>query len=193
MSQYFQNAAVVIAASKANDVQEGFLQRSGQKQQQNLFPRMVEADCSTTTRVPFFDPSGRRRSIVLNASPQIYSPSTEPLNKRAWTLQERLLCPRVLIFPSSGGFALQCEKEEQYNESIVYSVIDLCGREKLFKPRVAIHTTGHLSEASILEDSWRDLVSDYNLRLISDPADKLIAIAGLAEMYSQEHGVIFGR
>ena len=37
---------------------------------------------------------------------------------KASTVQERLLYPRVLAFPSGGSFLLQCETEQRHDDSI---------------------------------------------------------------------------
>ncbi|KUJ13921.1 HET-domain-containing protein, partial [Mollisia scopiformis] len=83
-----------------------------------------------------------------------------PLYSRAWSLQERMLSPRVLIFGIEG---LYWECYQHGNSSrIMY----------------------RLPENPSPQD-WHIIVEDYTCRNLTNERDKLPALAGLAKLYGQ--------
>jgi hypothetical protein len=94
----------------------------------------------------------------------------EPLYKRAWTLQERLLSPRVLIF---GSYDIYWEcKTEQIGKTGERIPEALCFR---LSPKPT-------------DQDWHNIVKDYTCRMLTNETDKLPALAGLAAAYGQATG-----
>lgn len=188
MRNYYNNALVTIAASKASATTDGFLEKHSPHHDS------PEPACTRKRVVSFYSPSGQVGSILLEMNPQIYDPLKEPLNKRCWTAQERLLSPRILLFPSVGGFALQCQREENYRGRIYYHHMILDGRQRLFQPLSLFQGKKKVEvDAQSIHDSWLSTVTDYGRRRITHPGDKLIAIAALAEEYYQQHAAWLGK
>jgi hypothetical protein len=52
-------------------------------------------------------------TCILDPQPSLYRHGAEPINRRAWTLQESTLARRLLVFPSLGGLIARCEKGVQ--------------------------------------------------------------------------------
>jgi len=94
----------------------------------------------------------------------------EPIYKRAWTLQEHLLSPRILMYAGL-GLVWQCDKEtignmdnqaRPYNTVLRYRLPSLPG----------------------IPD-WDRLVENYCSRELTIPSDKFPGIAALARQYHQ--------
>jgi len=88
MAQISQNGLLTTSAASAGTVSEGFL-RDREGLSTHIPPFRLQY-C-----VPNLE-SGVG-SIVLQEDPS-YDSRLEPINQRAWTLQERLLSPRVLVY-----------------------------------------------------------------------------------------------
>lgn len=96
----------------------------------------------------------------------------QPLYSRSWALQERVLSTRILI----------CNRDQ-----LVWECQSTCITESGFRMRsIGAMRLDHeflvkaKAEPAAVYDTWRCLVSDYCLKSISNPSDKLPAIAGVA-------------
>ncbi|CAM1503231.1 Fc.00g080070.m01.CDS01 [Cosmosporella sp. VM-42] len=90
MLQVYMNAHFTISAASASSCDQGFLQRRFDKEKGPFFlPVRVDAD--TMGSVLISDTGLSWQNVGANA---------QPINKRAWTLQEALRTPRLLIFTS---------------------------------------------------------------------------------------------
>jgi hypothetical protein len=114
MCDYYQNAAVVISASGASDAHVGFLKPQTTKRQ--AYTRSRERVLFTDSelgavpyRIPFRTSMGLT-TCILDPQPSLYRHDAEPINGRAWTLQESTLARRLLVFPSTGGLIARCNK-----------------------------------------------------------------------------------
>jgi Heterokaryon incompatibility protein (HET) len=184
MPSVYSQATFTIAASRASWVGDGFLTERPALGKEN--PRKV-------FELPYRCPDGEMGSVVL--VPRIQQ-STEPLDRRAWALQERLLSPRVLEYGS-----LQtrwgCPQNERNNDLVdgwrARSVINDERSDDLFiqafqtvLPRVIADGPSdtrpgpkdRLSE-------WHHLVEMYTHRALTLPTDRLPAISGIAERYAR--------
>jgi hypothetical protein len=189
MRLYYENASVVIAASSAKDVSQGFLQFRQLKKGFNPSISASDKEGLTTTEVSFYDVGGREDNILLDLKPQFYVPLDEPLNQRAWTFQERLLCPRVLGFPSSGGCFLQCEKEERHDDSVNYGGSN--GMERMY-PNNSWATTLQGCDLNDPHEAWMMHAREYSRRGLSKSEDKYNAISGIAEAYHVRYQTSLG-
>lgn len=90
----------------------------------------------------------------------------EPLNHRAWALQEWHLSPRRLIFTS-------------------YDAIFDClqGPQQDFGNDIYSHRL--LPSSTLSPMDWNFLVTNYSSRALTDPLDKLPAISGLAQSFDK--------
>jgi hypothetical protein len=107
-------------------------------------------------------------------------------------LQEQLLCPRALNFPSTGGVIWQCDTESASDGSAFHAIFEE-GPDRLVRNyRGYPEDARYEVPANQLHDSWTFAVDDYNNRRLSESGDKLIAIAGLAEEYHSHFGKQLG-
>ncbi|KAH9219436.1 heterokaryon incompatibility protein-domain-containing protein, partial [Leptodontidium sp. 2 PMI_412] len=135
MMDYYLKAHITISALRASDSQEGILgDRIIEKQ---LYIRSKREQLRTM----FFD---------------------EPLNTRAWILQERLISTRIIHFG----------RHEMIWECNTCSARESGATD--FQP-------GSLADIDKLE-VWEHLVTDYLTRHITKNTDRLPAISGLARM-----------
>lgn len=123
---------------------------------------------------------------------------SEPLNSRAWALQEDLLSVRVLFY-ASFGLLWKCNEELQWvchdnprkRDSSARSEAEAqaertdpnpylfnAARYKLFIPR----------DGQPEPKSWGDQLQLYTARNLSKPHDKLPALAAIAQRYSHCRG-----
>ncbi|PSN62761.1 HET-domain-containing protein [Corynespora cassiicola Philippines] len=162
MANIFQQAYVTIVAGSSRNVHEGFLKlRSSPKTLAVKLPY----ECAGTEDAPYTE-----GSIFLEKASK-YSAGNDPINLRAWTLQEQILSPRMLIY-STNELWWACgtstfSSVDPYVDAGDLSTIRLRSR----RPK------------SPLEE-WRFIVRDYSRRFLTFPMDKLPAIAGVAAEYS---------
>ena len=93
MRSVFQNASVTIVAASSADAKQGFL---GDR-----------APPQPSVKVPFWNRDGELGTASLRPEGW-YDADSEPVNSRAWTLEERLLSPRLLIY-ASHTLQYQCQ------------------------------------------------------------------------------------
>jgi len=105
VAQIYQHGLLTISAASAQTVHDGFLQEI--KALVMKFSPFILSYCSpdSTTSEP--------GNIIVQESHR-YDARSEPINQRAWTLQERLLSPRVLVY-STSQLMWQCQTEQLRN------------------------------------------------------------------------------
>lgn len=167
MPKIYKHAVLTIVASAATNSSQGFLRPRNYDTQWDSQP--VSLRC--------VDEYGNDGAIVLNDFGVWRMQKTvEPIDSRAWTLQERILSPRALVFDSS-TISWICL-------SHTYSETDL-------QPTQRLHMSLLLKESKNFfqkngQDpvfSWAALVTQYSQRKLSFTSDKLIAIAAIAEEF----------
>jgi len=87
MADIYEQAHVTIAASRARTAHEGF-----------LHPRDIARNLSDGFQLPFRCKNGQLGSVILVNLPAPGVGWTEPIDERAWTLEESLLSVRMLEY-----------------------------------------------------------------------------------------------
>lgn len=172
MAEYYGNAAVVIAASKAKDWTEGcFSQRN---------PLLVRPCRITFSR---FNPAARSALCVWVENRDLYDHGIKkhPLHARAWFMQEELLPRRLLRYGLSQIF-WEC-LEQQSDESRPKFRRSIGGQscEDPENGREAIHlpiSSPYTRNKGY--DAWYAMVEDLTTRNMTYHKDTLPAISGLA-------------
>lgn len=139
-----------------------------------------------------------RRCTVQDASFWSRLVDDAPVNRRAWVLQERLLAPRVLHF-CGNQIAWECrhldaaESFPHGSSSLAIESGDVVDRERLkqslpqeYGPRPLIPDSAELSLAA--HEYWKRIVERYSTTSITKDTDRLIALAGIAELISKQIG-----
>jgi hypothetical protein len=100
----------------------------------------------------------------------------ESLYHRGWTLQERILSPRVLICKKD-QFAWGCQSETATESGLEMHDIG--------NMRLVVEQQNATPPAETeLTNIWQCVVVEYSSRSLSRPSDKLLAIASLAKQFS---------
>jgi hypothetical protein len=111
------------------------------------------------------------------------------IGKRAWTLQERLLSPRVIHF-TQGQVVWHCRNSRWAEGYIDDLRSDLTwwdswshqiGRYIYQTERVAVNPTRNIVNIERAAKAWYGCVSEFSTRRLTRASDKLAAIAGLAD------------
>jgi hypothetical protein len=115
------------------------------------------------------------------------------IGKRAWTLQERLLSPRVIHF-TQGQMVWHCRKDrwaegyiQDYKSDTDWRVSSSLqiGRCISQTERAAVNPTRGILKLKRAAPAWYGCVSEFSTRRLTRASDKLAAIAGLADAFSR--------
>lgn len=158
MGGIYRNAYLTIAASRAAGDSEGFLK-----------PRPPA--CSALKVV---SPSGDSTHIYLRPQESAYD-SDDPLDTRAWALQERYLSRRQLRF-SKNKIIWQCQT----------SMWDEGDRDDYIRRGGSGYTITRLLDHPFSDVEWYFMVSfRYSKRQLSHELDRLPALSGLASIVAE--------
>ena len=176
MDAIFNQSTVTIRVAGASRADAGFLQR--------------KAETSTGRhRLPFFCPNGEIGEMLLErwTTSTDYDPAAEPANQRAWILQETLLPQRILTFPSAPHpLQWHCRERRACRGG---QPLDLVGTSGDFN--VSGLTALMLIPWRPPPDAWQlwtQVLQTYTARRLSNPEDKLRAMATVAELFRRAWG-----
>ena len=160
MSTVYAQALLTIIAKSASACDEGFLSK---KRQGSIHLANVRVgNKPTEVRARVVHDWGHHRGGPQSYEHH-YSKWVDPVDKRAWTLQERLLSTRYVTY-TSGEVQWGCKTGRDCE----------CG-----KPLY-----GRLEEHLGPEDQWFAMLEEYSNRNLSVHTDKLTALAGIARRLS---------
>ncbi|KFZ24870.1 hypothetical protein V502_00644, partial [Pseudogymnoascus sp. VKM F-4520 (FW-2644)] len=182
MKDIYQNCTIMLAADRAEHSDAG------------IYP--IKQD-SKEAVLPFRDVDGKQVSQFTLSIRQLSTFRSDVihgvLSPRGWTLQERVLAPRILHFGKS-QLHWECRtclwNERTDFKRIFYTprvsddareIRTAVNRKKLEIPsgRDMVGTGAGCTDYTL----WYDLVSDYSCRKLSFPEDRLRAVLGLAELF----------
>lgn len=172
MHHIYRNSFFTIAAAGAADATVGFLDLETQSKSQKL-PIMIWNGRLATM---FIRPSNR--SLLFD----------QPLDRRAWALQECLLARRLLLFEAGrADLELHCMTAQQdergefepiphhytFDTRLLQNALRLSSRQSP-KKKIPVHRLCY---------KWSAILENFCNRVVSDPADKLSALAGVATAF----------
>ncbi|KAK7015494.1 hypothetical protein VNI00_019124 [Paramarasmius palmivorus] len=172
LRRIFRDGYITIIASCAPSAFAGFLQDRA-------------APIPPPPRLPFWCEDGRLGTMSIQ--PRFtYDGSGEPVNQRAWCLEERLLSARKLVY-ASDTIQYHCQTSVSY---IGGAFAGPRNAERLpdimFVPDADIqkHVVGwKRSDWRELRMQWATVVMNYTSRVVTKPRDKLTAFGGVAEQF----------
>ncbi|KAK0736849.1 heterokaryon incompatibility protein-domain-containing protein [Apiosordaria backusii] len=182
MGRIYRESYLTINAAMAASTKEGFLRQ----------PRKQRIPIA---RLPFCDPNdptGVTTGVVCMAKAYAYRGPADPIEYRGWTLQEKLLPPRSLIYDS--------ETLKYYCHTEIVSIGQaLCEPSMLLRlPQAAgspvpTQRSGKLSAEKKMEvrHAWQSVITSYTPRQLSDERDKLPALAGVVEQFAHVTGDVY--
>lgn len=178
MDKVYLNASLTIIAARASTVTEGF-----------LYDRTEIMKKATMFRFPFLCSNGIISEVTLISIPEIpphmMEPfyRSEPLDKRAWAFQEKMLSRRALYFGTLQT-VLYCRSSKS----------DILYRDGWRTTRadyiVSLPSDSHgLSSPAPQEDEeilerWHETVREFSGRQLTVAEDSLPAISGIAQIFA---------
>jgi Heterokaryon incompatibility protein (HET) len=177
MGAIYENAYLVIAADSATDGDQGCL---------TLRPPWVEVqggrafgnDAPASVLAQQFVPHVELSVAVADRD------SRNPLDTRAWTLQEWLLPVRVLHFTEQEivwdcktSLHCECSRAETYQANLNAATPNL--RQSLTQCLDMLNISAY-GDCFRLLRLWLSIIEEYSMRKLSVPTDRLPAISGLA-------------
>ncbi|KAK4494465.1 hypothetical protein PRZ48_014763 [Zasmidium cellare] len=178
MGRVYSNAALTIVASRAAGTAEGLLgkqafhkshtvpYRNGHVRVREALARQ-HADFMTLDREPF---------------------NNEPINKRAWTLQEAVLSNRAIFFTTS-ELSWQCNSWRRCECNFGSKQISSDDIGDYRSLRTDVFMGSRTQEDAYTK--WDDLVTLLSKRSITYESDRLPALAGLAQQFHEKMATAF--
>ncbi|KAJ3467886.1 hypothetical protein MRS44_005450 [Fusarium solani] len=163
MGHVYENAQVTIAASRAERVQEGFLQ--------DLIPYGCNKQ-DWVFKMHYRDLAGQVSPVVI--APKLFRSPVDYLSKRAWAFQERLLSRRILEY-SAACVHWTCQSHNDCDRRG-----GKCSVQELKKNTQISRGLLYLNEA-VTPERWHTLLDEFSKRSLTLPGDRLPAIGGIAE------------
>ena len=175
MCDVYRGSAINIAASASVDCYGGLFQ---QKNPFLVTPAMMEVSYEQKgVSAREGEPCALLAEIACNNDPLV----DEPLSRRAWALQERILAPRTVYFTAQ-RIQFVCHEKR-------LSDVDPCGFYEVSRLNHDVVNTWAVnspalatsaSQLSVCSKNWQRVVQQYTHGQLSYESDKLVAIAGLA-------------
>ena len=181
MGNVYRNAQVCILAAAAKTANDGFLRR----------PSLPE---STLYEFPYFGHHGQVGTMKLRSwnSYTERDLESDPTNRRAWIFQERVLSPRVLIFPRAPHpLEWRCHSASHSNGGSTASAslldtprltAELFEHKPILEPSYDARLTSNETTHWKL---WSSLLMNYTRRDMTDNADKLPAMSAVAAEFGR--------
>ncbi|KAI9780642.1 MAG: hypothetical protein M1839_006583 [Geoglossum umbratile] len=168
MGAIFQNALFTIAAAASENSLGGC--HTARKPPTRVVPIRCQFDEDRLTGTIYFQPAFQNWSNILLG----------PLDKRAWTLQERILSTRILHF-GADQMLMECNRGITGENGHQYEHANHPRRLPLLSHFVSAYASAQIEEPKWrLQRSWSRTVADFTARNLTYETDKLPAIAGLA-------------
>jgi len=178
MPQIYKNACITISAARSSSSHNGFLHDvSAPSSRAKVF------------RLPYLCSDATVGSVIVFVEPENVH-SYNPIERRAWPLQEFILSRRVLKY-GSYQMSWTCLTKELYENENVDAAKDYGNenadtskdwwqlRDKRFSAlRKGFHRSPQFSTHN--SKTWKELVKEYTSRDLSNPNDRLLAISGIA-------------
>ncbi|KAK4168150.1 heterokaryon incompatibility protein 6 [Cladorrhinum sp. PSN259] len=210
MADIYKNACITISAARADKATEGFL-KDRSHPTTKLWKQLVPfpyhlPDLPETSSgdepLPTLGeamklPRPHRGTLWIHTqSSGLATAVKEPVNRRAWCLQEQVLSPRLLsygfwptwrcnkLLASDGGYFARDDDTtlasyQRFTNAMLNSQQQHAGQKQ------DIFRTAQLLE------TWRSFVEDYSRRTLSIQSDKLPAIAGIAREMNRMTGLSY--
>lgn len=183
MGSIYRHCIVTIAAVMAKGASEGFLHQLDQEPVLDFEHYLFSIALPDGTE-------GIIRLYPKYAGEISASEEKErtPLDDRGWALQEILLSPRVLLFAKhellwlchNKGYRQAQRRYITYTPSI----------KDAFLQHNSTEGVARFSDSP--EIRWKNIVEEYTRRKLSDPEDRLNAIAGIATAFAENTAMFRG-
>jgi hypothetical protein len=183
MCDYYTNAYLTLIARSASDCAEGFLNERRKPQ---------AAPCEVVyNRTNCFHDESLTGLVIFSLAPS-NSKDVGPITERAWTFQEDIMSRRSLVFGLE-QFSFKCLFHRVYEDGdCTHFNLNkpVSSSYDPFKPLThhispAIHSLDRFENTTAMKhayDKWYSSIYTYCRRDLTEPMDKLAALAGYANM-----------
>jgi hypothetical protein len=181
MASVYGNSYFTIASLLAHDAEAGIFQKSA------ATPSVLE--------IPAPGNDGADTVIYARqALTHMQSSRGYPLLQRGWTYQEQLLSPRVLYVEeyeiSWECNAIKwccCQHEHDATDFVHHHKADFSRflRTRHIEPYIDSHLAVEDRLRVACRHMWQQLTSSYTKKLLTKLTDRLVALAGIAEVFGQ--------
>lgn len=195
MPRVYNESVVTITAARAKSAQEGF-----------LHPLDTSKYKDSIFKLGFKCEHGTVGHAYLVKEVQYDYAVSDPIDSRAWTLQESYLSKRIIRYGSKQcSMTCQCSPskpkivdgwmlDQFYDAPDVENIIfpgsklnispeDMAKWKHYYKEEhgTAPREPTEYTEENEIYSNWRELVMNYSTRSLTVPADRILAISGLAD------------
>ncbi|KAF2500437.1 HET-domain-containing protein, partial [Lophium mytilinum] len=173
MPDIYQNAYITISAARALNSREGFLG--------NIVVPSAKAACF---RLRYRHPSGSDGTVITFSEPRD-GHELDPIETRAWTLQESFLSRRILRYGAS-HLSWSCRENVDTDQpgTTPVQASQWEGDRLLLLQIRSIRTRSSYGDTAQTLQLWVYLVEEYTRRELGMPRDRLSAISALAQFFS---------
>ncbi|KAJ6487832.1 heterokaryon incompatibility protein-domain-containing protein [Mycena sanguinolenta] len=130
--------------------------------------------------LPFRCPDGSVGTMLLGEGNKL---PDEPVDTRAWCLEERVLSPRKLIY-CTHALQFECQSVRVNVNGSPSSLPSAWNIPRLPDYVLAPQKVERMSESGI-QDSWRVILRLYTQRALTKSKDRLIAFSAIAEQFQE--------
>ncbi|KAF2176560.1 HET-domain-containing protein, partial [Zopfia rhizophila CBS 207.26] len=157
MQHIYGGAVLTVAAAHAATAQDGLFH-------QRELPDIPFEPLNSSLEYP--------ETVLVGPEPPLLLSYLEPLTKRAWALQERLLSNRVLAYGTT-GIRWMCQRSTHLETSpgLPYQGFRI--------------TPGFFDRPLWICMEWKSIIEEYSHRDLTYITDKLTALSGLAQDVSR--------
>lgn len=164
MKEIYLNAGITIAAAHAQDSSEG------------LFVKRYPNTLSPTVECSWGNGTSPRRYCLIDNHLVDTEIERSSLGRRAWTVQERTLSPRLLVFGKS-QMHYRCLGND-LSESFPVCHVP-------FQEAIHLQQVSAVAGGLCQRWKWESIVDAYSQSLLTKDSDKVIALAGIAGLFRQ--------
>lgn len=174
MALIYRHSLLTISAACAHSVEEGFLH--------HVRPLCYRRFAPTSLRYRDLSGSEIRALALMEGTPlPIMHDSKQPIDARAWTLQERLLSPRLLSYTSYGPL-WSCRSLNQLADEHDFTI-------RTHGNSISHHELEAREPVPCIPgmelEPWDHIVVLYADRQATLPSDRLVALSAVAQTYSE--------
>jgi hypothetical protein len=197
MCEIYSNATITISADSALDCEGGCF-GSGPHRNLTISAIPCHAPNREMTNIYLRRSGFRQEANGAHATDNLARPR---LDSRGWTLQERLLSPRVLhctstelVWQCSARVTCECQVIQKEPDG---STFEPFRTQYVTKPRIdhlGIFSTQQMKQSSRgRKIDWRRVVGEYTQRDLSEQKDRLPAISGLAALMTKRSPSLYNQ
>lgn len=170
MGSIYQNAECTIAATAANNANQGFLERTGNSvslaKPMSIYKKSTDESKAGTSYIPINVPS-------------FYDCiSVSALNRRGWVVQERALSTRVIHFTVNGVF-WECGSLKAHD---TFGTLQNRGDFPSCRSKETLLSVARLQRTRhVCPVEWFHFVQQYSYSHFTNPQDRLLALSSVAK------------